>query len=178
LIRAAALTAFLLLPLLSAAAPAAQVGDIPPPEAGTTLDGDPVLLSAYAGKAIVVSFWATWCPYCIKELPILEGIQATAGKDRIQVIAVNTEDRAVFRRAARALGNLKLLVSHDTGKKGATAYGVTGIPHMVIIGRDGRILKVYRGYDESQLDGIVADINRALTDPNTNPAGAAAAPQR
>jgi hypothetical protein len=49
---------------------------------------------------------------------------------------------------------------------------------MLIIGRGGRIVKVYRGNDESQLDSIVADINRALADPNTNPTGAAAAPQR
>jgi transposase len=172
--QVAALATFLLAPLLSAAGPAPGVGDIPPPEAGTTLDGDPVRLADYTGKAIVVSFWATWCPYCLKELPILEGIQSTAGKDRIQVIALNTEDRAVFRRAARTLSSLKLLVAHDTGKKGSEAYGVKGIPHMVIIGRDGRILKIYRGYDESQLDSIVADINRALADPT--PSWAAPAP--
>ena len=42
------------------------------------------------------------------------------------------------------------------------AFGVDGIPHMAIIGRDGRILKVYRGYSEKSLDAIVADINKAL----------------
>jgi len=41
------------------------------------------------------------------------------------------------------------------------AFGVQGIPHMVIVGRDGRIEAVYRGYQESDLDDIVAAINRA-----------------
>ena len=84
----------------------------------------------------------------------------------MQVIAVNTESRDVFRRAARTLEPLDLLMAHDAGKgKPSDAYGVKGIPHMVIIGRDGRIVRVYRIYDESSLDGIVADINRALAAP-------------
>jgi hypothetical protein len=39
---------------------------------------------------------------------------------------------------------------------------VDGIPHMVIVGRDGKIVQVHRGYDESGLKEIVGDIDRAL----------------
>jgi len=42
------------------------------------------------------------------------------------------------------------------------AIGVSSLPWMVIIGRDGRILAVHHGYDESMLDDVVADINKAL----------------
>ena len=121
-----------------------------------------VELKTFAGKAIVLSFWATWCPYCLKELPILQGIQKAVGADRIKVIAVNTESRDTFHRAANALSELGLLMTYDPGRNAATAFGVHGIPHMVIVGRDGRILNVYRGYDERSLDAIVADINRAV----------------
>jgi thiol-disulfide isomerase/thioredoxin len=77
----------------------------------------------FSGKAVVVSFWATGCAYCLKELPILHNIQR------------------------------------------ADKYGVKGIPHRVIVGKDGRVVAVYTGYSESSLDGIVADINRALAAP-------------
>ncbi len=137
-------------------------GDLPPDEVGRTLGGEPVLLSAHAGKAIVVSYWATWCPYCLKELPILQGIQRSAGPEHMQVIAVNTEDRDVFRGAERALRPLGLLMAYDPGKASRKAFGVGAIPHMVIIGKDGRIIRVYTGYSESSLDSIVADINRAI----------------
>ena len=83
----------------------------------------------------------------------------------MQVIAINTEERAVFRKVSRALSQLTLGMSYDPGKKSATLYGVNGIPHLVIIGRDGRILKVYRGYDESSLDGIVESLNAAINMP-------------
>jgi thiol-disulfide isomerase/thioredoxin len=141
------------------------VGDAPPALLGTDVEGQAVDLSRYAGKAVVVSFWATWCPYCLKELPILEGIQKTAGKERMQVIMVNTESREVFRKSARIMKDLSLQLAHDSDKRASEAYGVNGIPHMVIVGRNGKILRVHRGYDESNLDAIVADINRALAVP-------------
>jgi thiol-disulfide isomerase/thioredoxin len=121
---------------------------------------DPVKLSQYAGKAVVISFWATWCPYCLKELPVLSAIQKAA-KGNIQVIAINTEDRDVFRRASRVMRDLGIELAYDPDQTAQKAYGVSGIPHMVIIGRDGKIVNVFRGYGESSLDGIVEAINRA-----------------
>ena len=50
------------------------------------VDGHKVTLADFGGKVVVISFWATWCSPCRKELPILEGIQK-AGKGQIQVSA-------------------------------------------------------------------------------------------
>jgi len=136
-------------------------GDVPPDVVGMNIDRVPVKLSQYAGKAVVISFWATWCPYCLKELPVLSAIQK-AGKGNVHVIAINTEDRDVFRRASRVLRELEIELAYDPDKQAQKAYGVSGIPHMVIIGRDGRIVNVYRGYDESSLEDIAAALNRAI----------------
>lgn len=115
--------------IATTAAAGPDIGEQAPDVLGVAVDGSPVSLAEYAGKPIVVTFWATWCPYCRKELPILEGIQRSAGTGSLQVIAVNTETGEVFRKAARALGNavtLKLL--HDAGRKASDAYGVHGTP--------------------------------------------------
>jgi thiol-disulfide isomerase/thioredoxin len=157
--------AVLLIASFSTVEASPSIGEAAPDVLGTDLEGETVSLANYTGRPVVISFWATWCPYCLKELPILEGIQRSAGKQNIQVIAINTESREVFRKAAKALSQLTLKFSHDTGKKGSDAFGVKGIPHMVIIGRDSKIIRIYRGYDESSLDGIVADINTALAPP-------------
>ena len=163
--RARALTCGTVLALLAAACRAAAPGpgDMPPADVGVTLSGDRVLLPNYAGKAVIVTFWATWCPYCLKELPVLENVQNKAGKERIAVIAVNTEERDVFRRATRILDkSMHLEFASDASGAARAAFAVKGLPHMVIIGRDGRIIKVYEGYAESQLGEIVVDINKAL----------------
>lgn len=143
-----------------AAAPVA--GDIPPDRVGAALNGEPVTLSAHAGKAVVLSFWATWCAYCLKELPILVNIQKKVGKDRLQVVAINTESYDVFRKVSRHMKEWDMVLGNDPDKEAQEAYGVKGIPHMVIIGRDGKILRVYRGYSESSLPDIAADINLAI----------------
>lgn len=147
-------------PFSRAAAPSA--GDVAPDVLGKMYNGDPVLASAHAGTVVVVSFWATWCTYCLKELPVLEGLQKVAGKNRVQVIAVNTEDRDTFRGVLRKLKDLSMTMAYDPGEVGAKAYGVKGIPHLVIIGRDGKIVRVYRGYGEETLTRIVDDINAAI----------------
>ena len=163
--RCCAFVAGMLLGLQMAAAAAASPGrgDVPPPDIGRTLAGDEILLPNYAGKAVIVTFWATWCGYCLKELPILENVQNQVGKDQMAVIAVNTEKFEVFKRATRIMReSMHLELVSDAGGQAQQAFGVRGIPHMLIIGRDGRILRVYHGYAEEKLDAIVADINAAL----------------
>ena len=72
----------------------------------------------------------------------------------------------MFRRASRIMRrSMHLQLVSDASGQARQAFGVKGIPHMVIIGRDGRILRVYRGYSEDSLDAIIADINKALTTP-------------
>lgn len=129
--------------LLSALLAAANVlaapkpGDMAPDQFGINLQGESPKLADYAGKVVVVSFWATWCGYCLKE----------------------------FRGIERALRTLAFKLTYDAGDKGAQAYGVSGIPHLVIIGRDGKIVAVRRGYGESTLPKIVDAINLALATP-------------
>jgi thiol-disulfide isomerase/thioredoxin len=138
-------------------------GDLPPPALGRNLAGDDIALPAFAGKVVVLTFWATWCPYCLQELPVLDGVQRVAGQEQLRVIAVNTENRDVFRRTARALRPaMAMELVSDASGLAQQAYGVKSLPHMVIVGRDGRIVRLYHGYSKDSLDGIVADINRAL----------------
>lgn len=144
--------------LTQAAAPTA--GDVPPDYLGRNLDRDPIHIDKYAGKPLVISFWATWCPYCLKELPVLSAIRK-ASKGAMQVVTINTEDRDTFRHATKVLKDLDLDLLYDPDRKAQANYQVTGLPHMLIIGRDGKIVRVFRGYDESSLPEIADAINRA-----------------
>ena len=136
-------------------------GDAAPAPLGLDRDGNALEVAQGGNKVQVVTFWATWCAPCRAELPKLEGIQRVA-KDRVRVVAVNIEERAKFRTIAKTLESLTLTVAHDYNKVASSAYGVDGIPHLVIIGRDGRIVAVHRGYSEESIEGILAEINGAL----------------
>jgi thiol-disulfide isomerase/thioredoxin len=159
--------ALALLALLSLPGPAAEdgkqpgAGEVAPLPLGRTRDGDALETTQFKGKVLVVTFWASWCGPCLRELPILEGLQVAA-KDRVRVVAINIEERDVFRRFSGRLPPLTLQIAHDLNKRASTAYGVKGIPHMVIIGRDGVIVSKHVGYGEDSLTHILEDVNQAL----------------
>lgn len=70
-----------------------KAGDMAPDSLGRDIDGNEIRLSDYKDKIVIVSFFASWCEPCRKELPMLESLQR-AGADRgLQVIAVNWKDR-------------------------------------------------------------------------------------
>ena len=161
LLRSAGLVLALLLATAADAAHAPAVGETAPSFVGYGLDGKKVSLETYAGKVVVISFWATWCPPCRMELPVLERIQI-AGKGQIQVVAINTESRDVFRGAAKILKDLTIKMTNDESQRAFGAYGVKGLPHLLVIGKDRRIISVREGYGSDELGDVAAELNAAL----------------
>ena len=143
------------------AKPKFSVGDTPPVDLGLSRDNEKILTTQYAGKVLVVTFWASWCAPCRAEIPVLEKIQQFA-KDRLQVVAVNIESRDTFRELHRKLGTMAIKFTNDELKRAANAYGVNGIPHMLIIGQDGKIVGVHRGYSEKAIPRLAKEIDQAL----------------
>ncbi|MFE8031912.1 TlpA family protein disulfide reductase [Thiohalocapsa marina] len=52
------------------------------------LSGRQVALGEWAGKVVVLNYWATWCPPCLREIPVLAALQAEVGAERLQVIGI------------------------------------------------------------------------------------------
>lgn len=163
----------LLLALASASlfAKPLQSGATPPDDLGTTLAGQQVSTSALRGKVVVISFWATWCGYCMQELPILGGLQATATQRGLplQVVEINfQEDHRTFVRASHLLVPKLpgLLLTWDRTGALARSFGLGGaLPAMVMLDRDGTIADVEVGYDAGMLDSLVAMINKLMNEP-------------
>ncbi|KRE98588.1 redoxin [Frateuria sp. Soil773] len=154
-----------------AASAAVKPGDVPPDALGKTRDGQPVTVSSLRGKVVVVSFWATWCRYCMKEMPVLVGVQQLATERRLplQVVSVNSmESRQTFVHSARALHSRfpELLLSWDSDGAIGKPYGADkGIPVMVMLHRDGTVAHVHVGYGEDMLESLLAEINALLAEP-------------
>ncbi len=148
-------------------------GEMPPDALGTTQQGQVITVSSLHGKVVVISFWATWCGYCMKEMPVLASLQDLATQRRLplQVVSIDyKESRQTFVRASRALRPKlpNLLITWDRDGDMGKPYGVKGIPVMVMLHRDGSVAHVHIGYGEDMLDTLVAEINALLNEPATS----------
>lgn len=150
--------ALLLLPVLASAGVRPKPGELPPDALGKNMEGEPVTVSQHRGKVVIVTFWASWCGPCRRELPMLAHVQKTVGREHLEVIAVNyKEPRRDFLRVLRANRGFELTYVHDRGPVSAL-YGVTSLPNMFIIDREGRIAHTHIGYGEETFEKLIEEI--------------------
>lgn len=95
---------------------------------------------------------------------MLMAVQEQATREKVVVLSVNWrqgyEEFRQIRKVFRDQGTDVTLISDERGRAGA-AYGVKGIPHMIIVGRDGKIAAIHVGYSEQQLPILIDEINAA-----------------
>lgn len=150
---------FFCMPVLSKS----SMGEAPYDKLGKNADGEQLKVSDYRGKVLIVTFWATWCGPCMKEIPISSGIQKKVGTERLQVVAVNYhESKRMFENIAGALKGNPITFSFGYKSKIAKKYGVKAIPHMVIVDKNGKVVSEYIGCSEKSLPSLVGEINSVL----------------
>lgn len=102
--------------------------------------GNAAKLSDYvAGKIALVDFWASWCRPCRGEIPNIANIYKKYG-DKIVVISLNVWDKPESQAEAIQELNMNWIQLTDPTKNATEAYGVNGIPQIILIGADGTIL--------------------------------------
>ena len=109
-----------------------------------TLDGAAVALSSYAGRVVVLNFWATWCVPCVAELPELDRLAAGGG---LAVLAVSADraGSAVVRPFAASHGIAHATLLLDQGSDGVHALNIAGFPTTLIIGPEGKLRGTLEG---------------------------------
>ena len=118
--------------------------------------GEPLPLSVIAdGKPLVINFWATWCPYCVDELPDFQGIVADYG-DRVNFAFVDVADgrREKAEDAAAWLveqGFDDLPAYYDTSQEASATFGAYALPTTVVVSAEGEILTVSAGRIDATL---------------------------
>lgn len=116
---------------------------LPSVDAAGNVTREPVALADMKGDVVLIDFWATWCGPCKKTLPGIERAYRTYKDRGFRVVAVNTDDPV----KARKLFDERELTMPLVVDDGLTAdrYGVTTIPHLVIVDRQGVVRFVHRG---------------------------------
>lgn len=121
------------------------------------LEGRAVKSSDFAGKVVVVDFWATWCPPCREEIPAYIALQEKYRDKGLVIVGVSL-DQGGPRVVKDFAGKMKInypLVMGDEAVVDAFG-GVEGIPTTFVIGRDGTIVHKKVGYaSEAEMEAII-----------------------
>jgi peroxiredoxin len=105
----------------------------------TDLGGRNWNLRALRGKVVLVNFWATWCPPCVRELPDLDATYRRFETKHFVLIAITDEDAATVKKFL-ANHPLSYPILLDPGGMTKKDFVVEGIPKSFIFGRDGRLV--------------------------------------
>ncbi len=141
----------------------------------TDIGGRPVRLADLRGRGVWIDFWASWCPPCQAEMPVIRDVAATYASKGLTVIGISVQETSVddVRAYAQKYG-LGYTIAADLSADIFHKYHVYALPTQVFIGPDGVIRDVVQGpLDEA---GATAEV-KSILPPGTG-SSAAASPSR
>lgn len=148
---------------VNAAGPAANPPAIVPGFKVNDLDGKERTQKDWAGKYQLINFWATWCPPCVKEVPLLIDLQKQFGERELQIIGIATDDvDAVKAFAEKYQINYPLLVGEMNTTLAAINYGngLGALPYSILVSPEGKPL--YNLLGELEHESITAVLDQHL----------------
>jgi len=126
----------------------------------TDLEGRPIRLSDLRGKAVWITFWASWCPPCQQETPVIRELADAYRSRGLEVVAVQVQETVDDGRRYAERYGLRYTIGSDVSGHVFRAYRVFGLPTQFFLDADGVIRSVVpapmtldqaRGYVESVL---------------------------
>ncbi|MCA9267468.1 MAG: TlpA family protein disulfide reductase [Planctomycetales bacterium] len=121
---------------------------------GVKLDGTEFDWDEYADKVVLIDFWATWCGPCVAELPNVKEAYDKYHDKGFDVIGVNLDKRRFALDQFLAKNPLPWTQLHSEEPEGNLAdhYGISAIPFIVLVGRDGKVISTHaRGRELGRL---------------------------
>lgn len=140
-----------------------------------TLDGNPIKLSDYAGKVVVLNFWATWCGPCQQETPQLVELSKEFKGRGVELIGLSVEDSESSAEKVKAFASAQKIpytigwAPEEFALQFVMQGGAQGvIPQSFVITRDGRLLKHFIGYSPVSTAAQLREAIEQALDDNGN----------
>ncbi len=129
-------------------------GDRAPDFKLQNLSGETVTLSSLAGRAVILNFWATWCPPCRREMPLLDQIQKKYGNKGLTVVGLDVDEPLELVKSYISSVNVSYPIwvdapletpGYDRTRAIFSRFGGVGFPSTIFIDRAGIIQNIYIG---------------------------------
>lgn len=114
------------------------------------------ILKENRGHCVVLDFWATWCGPCLQVMPVVEEVVGEFEDKEVKLFAVNLAERPEQIKATLERRQIDVPVALDRDGVAAARYAATAIPQTVVIGPDGKIVRVFVGSSRKLADNLRA----------------------
>ena len=119
-------------------------------------------LAALAGQVVYVDFWASWCAPCRLSFPFMNDLLQRHRAQGLQVVAVNVDARRPDADRFLAANPAQFTVAFDTSGDTPRRWLVKTMPSSALVGRDGRVQWVHRGFREEDRADLAARVAAAV----------------
>jgi thiol-disulfide isomerase/thioredoxin len=126
-------------------------------------------LADYRGKVLLVNFWASWCPPCIKEMPSLQRLQQRLDDQPFTILTINVEEKKYKVWKFVQLINFTLPVLLDPESRTFYAWNSSILPTSFLLDRQGRVRYRVQGDLVWDSDETISLINKLLAEPESPP---------
>jgi peroxiredoxin len=129
-----------------------EIGDRAPDFTLPTIDGKEMSLSQFRGKTVMLNFWQSSCPACVQETPYIQAVFNGWPSDKLQILAVSVDERAVFVQAFLDNKELTFPALLDSDGVVSNTYQISSFPTTFFINADGIIKWKKTGHFTSQIE--------------------------
>lgn len=119
------------------------------------IQGKTFKLSAMKGKPVLIFFGTTWCPGCRTEIPVYKKVYETYVPRGLEVIYINIMEPAQKVRRFAEAQSLPYRVLLDENGSVGNAYNVVGVPSIILVDKEGQIIKQGHSSSEMPLDRVL-----------------------
>lgn len=155
------LTSFVLSLFVAMSATSVGAAATPPAEAASRWP----VLDAYAGKVVLVDFWASWCSPCLQSFPWMNELQRKHGGDGFVVVAVNLDQDRALADAFLGKTPATFRVEFDPAGSVARQFDVQAMPTSVLIDRNGKVRVRHAGFKDKHRAEREQQIVQLLKEP-------------
>ena len=141
-----------------------KVGSLAPDFNGKTIDSNEIKLSDYAGKVVLIDFWASWCPPCREEMPALIKFYRSHKNPKFLLIAVNIDNKKANMESFldKLFPEPAFPIVVDNNQEIPALFNIEAMPTTIFVDKKGKIRFWHNGFKESYVNDFDSELTQLL----------------
>lgn len=115
-----------------------------------------------SGKVVYVDFWASWCAPCLQSFPFMNELHSKYSEKGLRIVAISVDKERTDVDTFLRKNPAQFIIAFDSAGQIAKQYQIKGMPSSYLIGRNGQLIKIHRGFKNTDREQIERSIQEAL----------------